>query len=61
MPEYFIILNKACPQGKLVNQNLICWDFPGGEDCAPLVKTVLPMQGFGIQSMVGTLDPTCCN
>lgn len=57
MPEYFIILNKACPQGKLVNQNLICWDFPGGLP----VKTVLPMQGVGIQSMVGTVDPTCCN
>lgn len=57
MPEYFIILNKACPQGKLVNQNLICWDFPGGLP----VKTVLPMQGVGIQSMAGTLDPTCCN
>ena len=32
-----------------------CRDFPGG----PVGKTVLPMQGAQVRSLVGELDPAC--
>ena len=32
-------------------------DFPGG----PVAKTMLPMQGAWVRSLVRGLDPTCCN
>ena len=33
------------------------WDFLGG----PVVKTVLPVQGAQVRSLVRELDPACCN
>ena len=32
-------------------------DFPGG----PVVKTLLPMQGVQVSSLVRELDPACYN
>ena len=32
-------------------------DIPGG----PVAKTVLPIEGAQVQSLVRELDPTCCN
>ena len=33
------------------------WDFPGG----PGAKTLFPLHGAWIQSLVMELDPICCN
>ena len=34
-----------------------CREFPGG----PVAKTTFPVQGAQVQSLMGGLDPTCCN
>ena len=43
--------------GSMLGYKTCLWHFPGG----PVVKTVFPMQGTRVPSLVGELDPKCCN
>ena len=45
-------LNASDPQTEILME-----DFPGG----PVAKTVLPVQGAWVKSLVRELDPTCRN
>ena len=62
---YKYIRGNRKQNNKEYNQKLIAWkdqtdrswDFPGG----PVAKTLLPMQGTQVQSLVKELDPECLN
>ena len=38
-------------------QKATCWDRPGG----PVAKTLLPMQGVWVWTLIRELDPAHCN
>ena len=52
-----ILPKQHCQNDELQKMGNKAADFLGG----PVVKTVLPVQGAQVRSLVRELDPACCN